>query len=82
MAKAAATFGVTYKPQPKRADGTYTVRHSTDIDLVGPGGRIFRRFALNSDPKDIAMAVREFAPRVPAKSKSVASAQNSEGGDR
>ena len=82
VAKAAATFGVAYKPQPKRADGTYTVRHSTDIYLVGPGGRIFRRFALNSDPKDIAMAVREFAPRVPAKTKSVASAQNSEGGDR
>jgi hypothetical protein len=44
---------------------------------VGPGGRIFKRFALNTDPDVIAAAVREYAPRVPK--KAVASA---EGGDR
>ena len=77
VSKAATVFGVAYQPQPKRADGSYQVRHSTDIYLVGPGGRIFKRFALNSDPKDIAAAVREFAPRVPSKSKpkTVASAE-------
>jgi cytochrome oxidase Cu insertion factor (SCO1/SenC/PrrC family) len=61
------TFGVAYEPQPKRADGSYTVRHSTDVYLVGPGGRIFRRFALNTDPRTVAAAVREFAGRVPQK---------------
>jgi FtsP/CotA-like multicopper oxidase with cupredoxin domain/cytochrome oxidase Cu insertion factor (SCO1/SenC/PrrC family) len=73
----AATFGAAYQPQPKRDDGSYSVRHSTDIYLVGPGGRIFKRFALNTDPDVIAAAVREYAPRVPK--KAVASA---EGGDR
>jgi len=77
VAKAAATFGAAYQPQPRREDGSYSVRHSTDIYLVGPGGRIFRRFALNTDPQVIAAAVREYAPRVPA--KAVARA---EGGDR
>ena len=67
VAKAAATFGVAYEPQSKRPDGSYSVRHSTDVYLVGPGGRIFRRFALNTDPKVIAQAVREYAPRVPRK---------------
>jgi len=67
----AATFGVGYKPQPKKDDGSYTVRHSTDIYLVGPGGRIFKRFALNTDPKEIAAAVQEFAPRVPTKTAAV-----------
>jgi len=61
------TFGVAYEPQPKRADGSYTVRHSTDVYLVGPGGRIFRRFALNTDPRTVAAAVREFSGRVPQK---------------
>jgi hypothetical protein len=45
--------------------------------LVGPGGRIFKRFALNTDPKTIAAAVREYAPRVPRKTASA-----TEGGDR
>ena len=67
----AATFGVGYKPQPKKDDGSYTVRHSTDIYLVGPGGRIFKRFALNTDPKVIAAAVQEFAPRVPTKTAAI-----------
>jgi cytochrome oxidase Cu insertion factor (SCO1/SenC/PrrC family) len=70
--KASRTFGVAYEPQPKRADGSYSVRHSTDIYLVGPGGRIFKRFALNTDPKEIAAAVREFAPRVPVKAAAAA----------
>jgi cytochrome oxidase Cu insertion factor (SCO1/SenC/PrrC family) len=67
----ADAFGASYKPQPKKDDGSYTVRHSTDIYLVGPGGRIFKRFALNTDPKVIAAAVQEFAPRVPTKTVAV-----------
>jgi FtsP/CotA-like multicopper oxidase with cupredoxin domain/cytochrome oxidase Cu insertion factor (SCO1/SenC/PrrC family) len=67
----ADAFGASYKPQPKKDDGSYTVRHSTDIYLVGPGGRIFKRFALNTDPKVIAAAVQEFAPRVPTKTAAV-----------
>jgi protein SCO1/2 len=75
--KVAATFGAAYQPQPKREDGSYSVRHSTDIYLVGPGGRIFKRFALNTDPDTIAAAVREYAPRVPRKAVAAA-----EGGER
>ena len=67
MVAVTRTFGVAYEPQPKRADGSYTVRHSTDVYLVGPGGRIFRRFALNTDPRTVAAAVREFSGRVPQK---------------
>jgi suppressor of ftsI len=67
MVAVTRTFGVAYEPQPKRADGSYTVRHSTDVYLVGPGGRIFRRFALNTDPRTVAAAVREFSARVPQK---------------
>ena len=47
-------FGAAYEPQPKREDGSYSVRHSPDICLVGPGGRIFKRFELTDDPKAIA----------------------------
>jgi protein SCO1/2 len=67
----ADAFGASYKPQPKKDDGSYTVRHSTDIYLVKPGKRIFKHFALNTDPKVIAAAVQEFAPRVPTKTAAV-----------
>ena len=71
MVAVTRTFGVAYEPQPKRADGSYAVRHSTDVYLVGPGGRIFRRFALNTDPRTVAAAVREFSARVPQKAAAV-----------
>ena len=81
IVRTSRTFGAAYEPQPKRADGSYTVRHSTDTCLVGPGGRIFKRFELGADPKVIAAAVNEFATRVPRKAVANASTSN-EGGSK
>ena len=77
VADVSKTFGAAYEPQPKREDGSYSVRHSTDICLVGPGGRIFKRFELTDDPKAIADAVRQYAARVPRKAPATASADAS-----
>jgi FtsP/CotA-like multicopper oxidase with cupredoxin domain/cytochrome oxidase Cu insertion factor (SCO1/SenC/PrrC family) len=77
VADVSKTFGAAYEPQPKREDGSYSVRHSTDICLVGPGGRIFKRFDLTDDPKAIADAVRQYAARVPRKAPATASAEAS-----
>jgi suppressor of ftsI len=64
-AAAARSFGATYEPQPPDPDGSYSVRHSTDLYLVGPGGRIFRRFDLTTPPEEIVAAIRASAARVP-----------------
>jgi protein SCO1/2 len=82
IVRTSRTFGAAYEPQPKRADGSYSVRHSTDTCLVGPGGRIFKRFELGADPKEIAAAVNEFASRVPRKAVASANAASNEGGSK
>ncbi len=83
-AATARVFGAAYEPQPPASDGSYTVRHSTDIYLVGPGGRIFERFALTTEPKVIADALRRFAVRVPHATTRIAvqTSSTTEGGAR
>lgn len=76
-ARAARVFGAAYEPQPPGPDGTRAVRHSTDIYLVGPGGRIFERFPLTAAPDAIAEAVRRYEARVPRRI-----ATGGSGGDR
>ena len=41
------------------------------VDIFPHWVGIFKRFALNTDPKVIAAAVQEFAPRVPTKTAAV-----------
>ena len=76
----ARTFGAAYQPQPPQQDGSYRVKHSTDIYLVGSGGRIIERFDLTTDPALIAQAVKRHANAVPHRTARVATAD--EGGAR
>ncbi|MSR41023.1 MAG: hypothetical protein EXS10_03880 [Phycisphaerales bacterium] len=79
-AETARTFGAAYEPQPAAADGTYRVKHSTDIYLVGAGGRILERFDLTTEPSVIAASIRQHAHEVPHRVAVVARAV--EGGVR
>lgn len=82
MAAAARAFGAAFQPQPPDPDGNYVIRHSTEIYLVGPGGRIFERFALTTEPESIVESVRRHLGRVPQRSVHASRATDVDGGGR
>ena len=54
----AQSFGVAVKKQPNPDDGSYTVKHSTDLFLTTRDGQILSRFPLTSSAEEIVAATK------------------------
>ena len=61
-------FGVTAERLPANKEGSYGVKHTTSILLVGAGGRIIERFGAANDTAEIAERLRGYFAAEPAKS--------------
>ena len=68
IARVAQSFGVAVKKQPNPDDGSYTVKHSTDLFLTTRDGQILSRFPLTSSAEEIVAATKTALEKLAAPS--------------
>ena len=61
IAAVAKEYAIFYQPQPKAADGSYTVNHSRQAYLFDPSGKPLALLPQDGKPEEIAAEIRRWA---------------------
>jgi protein SCO1/2 len=66
VAKAAKAYGASYATvEPEGESGNYLMNHSIFIYLMGPDGELLTLFLPDTDPKEMAAAIRTYLEQGP-----------------